>query len=165
MNKRSYALAGAFAAAFGLAACGGDEEDTADIEPVVEDAGPAMEAEPPLLDAEPPAIAAEPPAIEAAAGGMEVALRDLTGLWAQTPERCETDPVTITADIFALGELSCIVTGVDDVEGGMAVGLLCLVADAEPQVETWTVNPIGEAPHTQISITMGEAVAELTRCP
>lgn len=138
MNKRSLALGAAFAAALTLAACGGDDDE----EPIDDTPAAAITPEP------------DPPAMADGAAATNIALADIVGVWAETPSQCGTaDELIIAPDAFAVGEEACIVTGVDTVDGGLSIQLICPVEDAAPGTITWMVAAFGEAPYTDITIT------------
>ena len=144
-RTRYIPIAGALLAALTLAACGSEDSP----EPVAEaDAPAAMEADPPTAVAD--------------AGG--VTLDELVGLWAETAALCETDPTTITRDIVAMGDDSCIITGVDDIAGGVDLMVLCPTAGAEPQGGNWIITAAGVAPHNQITIARADQETDLVRC-
>lgn len=165
MRKQYLGLAAAFAAALTLSACGGDDEEPAEDAATIDEGEPAMDAGAPAMDAGAPAMDAGAPAMDAGAPAMDagapagepvagVTLANLVGIWAETPEQCGTDAeIIIAPDAITMGDEACIVTGAESVEGGLAVDLLCPVADAEPTAVTWTIAAFGDAPYTDVTIT------------
>jgi len=150
MKCQYLALGAALAAAMTLAACGGDDDDPAEETPAA------------VVTPEP-----DPPAMDAAEGtpaaGFELA--DIVGVWAETPGQCGTDDELIIApDAFLVGAEACIVTGVDAAEIGLAIQLLCPVADAAPGTTTWTVAAFGDTPFTEIAITDGDVTTAFSTC-
>lgn len=149
MNTRYLVLGTAFAAALTLAACGGDDDE----EPVDETPAAAVTPEP------------DPPGIADGAAATNIALDDIVGVWAETLDQCGTaDELIIAPDAFAVGEEACIVTGVDTVDGGLSIQLICPLEDAAPGTITWTIAAFGEAPYTEITITDDGATTAFVSC-
>lgn len=185
MTLNRIALAGAFIAAFTLAACGDDDTDTDDtaqtVEPTVETDEPAMTAEEPAAATEEPAVTADEPADEAAAVAPEadtaapaatigavtvLSLFDVTGVWAEDAAACETDNVVdIQATTLVTPESECDITETQTVDGSLEMTLTCAGAT---ETETWRVDAVGgERPAQAITIASGPDFAEtsaLTRC-
>jgi len=149
MNTRYLALGAAIATALTLAACGGDDDE----EPVDETPAAAVTPEP------------DPPADDGGAAATNIALADIVGVWAEAPDQCGTpDELIIAPDAFAVGEEACIVTGVDTVDGGLSIQLICPVEDAAPGTITWIVAAFGEVPYTDITITDDGATTAFASC-
>ena len=132
--------------------------------PAMDAGAPAMDAGAPAMDAGAPAMDAGAPAMDAGAPATEITLDDVVGAWAETAEACGVNEQILAPDAVAFGEETCIVTGAEMAEGGLAVELLCPVEGAEPATTTWTIAALGEAPYTEITITDADATTAFVAC-
>lgn len=168
MTWNRLALAGAFVAAFALAACGDDEpDDAADDAAVVVDEEPAMEAEAPAMESEAPAMEAEAPgevAGDPAVGQVALlSLFDLTGNWAPDAASCTANEnvVEIGATTLSTPEDSCDITSTESADGSLELILACYGGASE----TWTVTPASDArPADAITIADTADTTSLVRC-
>ncbi|MCW5697573.1 MAG: hypothetical protein KIS96_12680 [Bauldia sp.] len=162
MTWNRLALAGAFMAAFTLAACGDDDDPPAVAEPDQ----PAMEAEAPAMEAEAPAMEAEAPANEIAGDPpvgptVPITLGQLVGNWAPDTASCEANNNVVEIGETRLNtpEDDCAFTGEEAADGSVVLQLTCVGGETE----TWTV--MAEGTTDAIAITDGaDSAASLVRC-